>query len=118
MTCEYNCSCHLWQAQGVQADRHAWDFAVPFVGHGLSADAAILPKHSGVGARVTTLQEGDVGLTHSDVLWCRVGVQLLMPGLQELALYALKQKENVASFVSGFASQPVSFCWQPHDPAS
>ena len=76
----------------MQADRHAWDFAVPFVGHGVSADAPIVPQDLGVGPRVTTLQEGNVGLTHCDVLWRCVGVQFLMPGLQELALYALKKK--------------------------
>ena len=67
-----------------------WDLSVPLVGHGLSADAAMLPQDVGVGARVPTLQKGNVRLTHCDVLWRRVGMQFLMPCLQELALYALQ----------------------------
>ena len=65
------------------------DFAVPFVCHVFSADAPILPQHSGVGTHIASFQEGDVSLTHCDVFWGGVGVQLLMPGFQEMALDAL-----------------------------
>ena len=67
-----------------------WNLSVPLVSHGVSADASIFPQNSGVGAGIPTLQEGDVCLTHSDVLWCRVGVEFLMPCLQKLAFYALQ----------------------------
>lgn len=65
------------------------DFAVPLVCHVFSADAPVLPQHSGVGTHIATLQEGDVSLTHCDVFWSGISVQLLMPGLQEMALNAL-----------------------------
>ena len=80
---------HLLTANLQSQILHTWNLAIPFVSHVSSADAAVLPQNSGVGANVTTLQEGNVGLTHRDVLWCGVGVQLLMPSLQEMAFNAL-----------------------------
>ena len=70
-----------------------WNLSVPLVCHGLSADASILPQDSGVGARVSALQEGNVRLTHCDVLWRCVGMKLLVPCLQKLALYALRVQQ-------------------------
>lgn len=68
---------------------HTWYLPVPFVCHVMSANTAVLPQHSGVGANIARLQECNVGLTHCDVLLCGVRVQLLMPCLQKVAFNAL-----------------------------
>ena len=56
----------------------------------IPGDAAVLPQEAPEVIWVAGVQTAKVGLADVDVLWSCVGVQLLVPLLQEALLYALE----------------------------
>ena len=70
---------------------------VVHVGQHVARDVATVPQNLPEVAVVAGVQEGQVGLADGDVLRRGVGVQLLVPLLQEVALYALRPGTQLAS---------------------
>lgn len=75
-------------------------------GECLSGEAAALPEGVPELAAVATVQEVDVGLADGDVGRRRVGVQLLVPLLQEVVLDALCRLTHASATDDGAVQAP------------
>lgn len=72
----------------------------------LSGEAAALPEGVPELAAVATVQEVNVGLADGDVGRRRVGVQLLVPLLQEVVLNALRRHTHTSATDDGAVQAP------------